>query len=485
MSFHSFSHSVVAVCSLLLLGSGGVMGQDTVLFSFDKPASVQEWVPVKLPEVEKDQPTAKTEIVSAKSGKGLKLRFDGGDWPALGTTNIPVKGNWKSFQTLKADLTLDRPGVAYFRICQGKPDANEKGKQPCWQRTMILASGRNDVTLMIRHGLSSSVIDPGRGDIASFVIGMYQPAKGQTLLVENIRLSPDWPPPKTLGWYSPYNHDGYSAAVAREFQRTGTVPKFKVLGTDLEVADLPELAKRLKDKWAKPEPKTIEEVEAEFKAEFDKLKRNHPKAVLAILRDGEKDSANPAKVYAGWKMHYFTSHGPDGPNRGREVPQQLGETVEAFMRHRSVLMRADLAGIPKDATILAAKLVVTRTTGAKDRMPPEKANLWVVEPCNRAWDETSANCYFFAPGKHWKAVNGLYYGEDPDYWPVFAAHGPAGGGAVSAWDFAQALKFWHGDGHANHGFFLHGDSIDYMRMYTNRAKDVKQRPAVMVVFEPK
>ena len=35
------------------------------------------------------------------------------------------------------------------------------------------------------------------------------------------------------------------------------------------------------------------------------------------------------------------------------------------------------------------------------------------------------------------------------------------------------------------GFFLHGASIDYMRMYTSRAKDIKQRPAVMVIFEPK
>src|SRR5262249_5216952 len=140
--------------------------------------------------------------------------------------------------------TVDRPSVAYFRIGQGKPD--DKGKQPVWQRTMMLASGRNDVTLMIRHGLQSGVIDPNRGDITSFTIGMYQPRKGQTLLVQNVRLSPAWPPPKQLGWYSSYNHDGYSTFVAREFERTGLTPRFKVLGTDLEVVDLPELAKRLK-----------------------------------------------------------------------------------------------------------------------------------------------------------------------------------------------------------------------------------------------
>jgi hypothetical protein len=141
------------------------------------------------------------------------------------------------------------------------------------------------------------VINPARGDITAFFIGMFQPEKGQTLLVSNVRLSADWPPPKTLGWYSPYNHDGYSAAAARAYQRTGAVPKFKVLGTDLEVADLPDLAKRLKDRWTKPAPRTIEQVEADFQADFAKLKRDHPRAVLAVLRDGEKswDPTNPAK----------------------------------------------------------------------------------------------------------------------------------------------------------------------------------------------
>ena len=56
---------------------------------------------------------------------------------------------------------------------------------------------------------------------------------------------------------------------------------------------------------------------------------------------------------------------------------------------------------------------------------PEKPNLWVAEPCNRDWDETSANCYFYAKGKHWKGVSGLYYGADPDFWPVFLTPWPS------------------------------------------------------------
>jgi hypothetical protein len=72
---------------------------------------------------------------------------------------------------------------------------------------------------------------------------------------------------------------------------------------------------------------------------------------------------------------------------------------------------------------------------------------------------------------------------------VLLSHGPAGGGNVSVWDFTEGIKFWLGDGdrvkHANHGFFLHGDSNDYMLMYTPRAKDIKQRPALLVIYESK
>jgi len=464
--------------------------KDQVLFDFADEGTVKDWVAVKLPEVEKDAPAPRIEIVPAartkddagRVGKGLKITFEGGHWSTIGTTKMRVQGNWKEFQTLKAELTVDRPSVAHFRVTQGKPD--DQPRQARWEKTMTLLPGRNDVTLLIRQGHGS--MDPGKGDVSGFTIGMLRPEKGQTLLVSNIRLSSEWPAPKILGWYSPYNHDGYSAAVAREYARTGAVTRFKVLGTDLEVADLPDLAKRLKDKWVKPEPKTIERVEAEFKAEFDRIKKDHPRAVLALLREGEKggDPANPERAYEGWKYVYVNCHGPSGPNPGRENTPGPGETVEVFMRHRSILLRPDLAGIPKGASILAARLAITRAA-ATDLKVPEKPNMWVAEPCNREWDEGSANCYVYAKGKHWKGVSGLYYGDDPDFWPVFLTHGPAGSGAVSTWDFREALKFWVEDKHANHGFFLHGDSNDYMRMYTPKAKNIKQRPTLLVIYEPR
>src|ERR1022692_1149176 len=101
--------------------------RDQVLFNFADKGTVKDWIPVTLPDVGGDQPVPKVEIVpmpkakddARPAGQGLKITYDGGDWPTIGTTRIPVQGNWKQFQTLKADLTVDRPCVAHFRIYQG------------------------------------------------------------------------------------------------------------------------------------------------------------------------------------------------------------------------------------------------------------------------------------------------------------------------------------------------------------------------------
>ena len=46
---------------------------------------------------------------------------------------------------------------------------------------------------------------------------------------------------------------------------------------------------------AKPASQTAAEIEADFRAQFTILKRQHPKAMLAVLRDGsEREFAMPA-----------------------------------------------------------------------------------------------------------------------------------------------------------------------------------------------
>jgi hypothetical protein len=84
--------------------------------------------------------------------------------------------------------------VAHFRVYQGKPD--DKLPPSRWEKTMTLLPGRNELTLLIRHGIGS--MDSMKGDVSSFTIGMFQPEKGQTVLVPNVRLSPDWPAPTPL-----------------------------------------------------------------------------------------------------------------------------------------------------------------------------------------------------------------------------------------------------------------------------------------------
>ena len=194
----SFATSTIIAGCLALCAACPAVAEDTILFDFAESSSVRDWVPVKFPELEADQPAPKIEIVptdtgdAPNSGKCLKITFDGGDWPAISATKIPVEGNWKLYETLKADLTVERTCVAYFRVCQGEPEEN--GDQPRWQKSMILLPGRNEVTLTIRRGLGA--LDPAKGDVSSLSIGMFQPEKGESLRVSNVRLSTDWPPPQ-------------------------------------------------------------------------------------------------------------------------------------------------------------------------------------------------------------------------------------------------------------------------------------------------
>lgn len=40
--------------------------------------------------------------------------------------------------------------------------------------------------------------------------------------------------------------------------------------------------------WVRPADKTVEQVEAEFRALYDGLKKEHPRAVMAIFRNAQK-----------------------------------------------------------------------------------------------------------------------------------------------------------------------------------------------------
>jgi hypothetical protein len=437
-----------------------------VLFDFEDPASLKDWSNMQLPDAKLKEPPAKIELSTEHATSGthsLKITFAGGRWPTITTTN--VLADWMPYWTFKADVTVSRPCLAGFTVLQEK-SRRGGGWDPTvsrWTKTEFLKPGANAVTGLI-HDSNNYSINAKNGKVVRFEIFMYSPHDGESIYVDNIRL--------TTAKEAP-------APVAT---------KFTVAGTDLVVSGVRELGQKMKARWAKPEPKTLAQVEAEFRATIDGLKKTHPKAVLATFRDGDSgyDPARPEKIYAGWKDAYFNSHGPDGMTLERSANEGRRDSHEVFMRHRSPLMQVDLSNIPAGANILTARLIVVRASDqpSKDHSP-DRPNMWVAEPCNRPWDEYEVNAYEYAKDKFWKAIGGQYYGDDSDFLPVYLAHGPSQG-KVNVWDFTHAVRYWTRGKHANHGFMLHGDGGDWLaRAHSREAKAVKDRPGVLVIYEPK
>jgi hypothetical protein len=437
--------------------------REILLFDFEEQADLQAWSNLQLPD--QQEPPVRIELCrdNATHGKQcLKLTFAGGRWPTISTTHVP--GDWMPYWTFKADVTAGRHCVVGFTVLQEKSQRGG-GWDPTvsrWTKTEFLKPGKNTVTGII-HDSNHYSINEKNGKVVRFEIFMYNPHDRETLYVDNIRLSSDREePPKVI-------------------------TKFRVLGTDLEVSGVRELSQKLKERWTRPEDKTLEQVEGEFKSLFEEVRKKHPGAVLAVFRDGDKgyDPAHPDKVYAGWKDAYWSSHGPDGMTIERSTNRGRDSGHEIFMRHRSPLMQVDLSSIPTGSNILAARLIIIR-----DHDKPVKEhnaqqpNLWVVEPCNRPWEEYEVNAYEYAKDRFWQAIGGMYYGDDPDFLPLYLAHGPSQG-KVNSWDFTSAVRFWTDGKHNNHGFMLHGDAGDWFpRAHAREAKDIKDRPAVWVIFEP-
>lgn len=439
------------------------------LFDFEAENDLECWSNLEVSG--QKEPPVKRELSAehATSGtRSLKLTFGGGRWPAIATARVPE--DWNAFQTFKADVSVSRTCVVGFRVIQEK-STRKDGWDDCvgrWEKTAILQPGTNEVSAPL-HPNDWSAILPKHGKVTALEIYMYAPHEGETIFVDNIRCLSD------------------KSESVNPFQPQAAV-RFKVLGTEWEVAGVKELAEKLKAQWIKAEEKTIEQVEADLKAQFEALKKAHPGAVLAVFRDGESgfDSAAPEKIYAGWKDAYWTSHGPDSNTRYRAENLGKSEQVEIFMRHRSPLMRADLSAIPAGSNILAARLVLVRASkyDEKDHHPGQP-NMWVAEACNRPWEENDVNAYEYARGRFWKQVGGAYYGADPDFLPLYLAHGPSQG-MVNTWDFTEAVKFWTSGANENHGFMLHGDSKDWLgRAHCRESKDVHKRPALLVIYEPK
>ena len=465
---HTFIGLIVFLC---LLSRPLHAADDRVLFDFEAATTVQGWANLELPAAKAKEPPVKIEhsAQNATSGQhSLKLTFAGGTWPSVITGDVPA--DWTPWQTFKADVTVSRPCVVGFCVMQENSSRAEgwDGGVSRWAKTAFLQPGKNTIVAEL-HPNSWSALRPklenGKvlGKVVSLEIFFYRPHKGEAIHVDNIRL-----------------------AVAKEPPVPAAKTAFQVLGTDHTVASVSELSKRLADQWKQPEPQTVEQVEARFRARHAELKRQHPRAVLAIFRDGEKgsDPAKPEKIYAGWKDAYWSSHGPDGLNVDRSTTFGQASTQEIFMRHRSPLMRVDVSSIPAGANILAADLLIVRAADYAKEHSPLKPNLWVAEACNRPWEESEVNAYRYAGDKHWQTIGGMNWGADGDFLPLYLAHGASQPGCCT-WDFTHAVRYWTDGRHANHGFMLHGDSKDWFRAWFREAPKIQDRPALLVIYEPK
>jgi hypothetical protein len=58
-------------------------------------------------------------------------------------------------------------------------------------------------------------------------------------------------------------------------------------------------------------------------------------------------------------------------------------------------------------------------------------------------------------------------------------------GKVRWRDFTLAVRYRRSGDHPNHGFMLHGDSRDPMTAHTREAREITNRPAVLVIYGPK
>ena len=275
---------VLLPCATLFAADPKPAAKEIVLFDFEDPNDLKAWSNLELPGARVKEPPARIELSSenATSGKhSLKITFAGGRWPTITTTHVPA--DWMPYWTFKADVTASRNCLVGFTVMQEKSQRGG-GWDPTvsrWTKTAFLQPGKNTVAALI-HDSNNYSINAKLGPVVRFEIFIYSPHEGESIYVDNIRLSTakELPPP--------------------------VITKFSVAGTDLvvsgETSGLRELGQKLKSEWKKPEIKTLKQVEADFRALYEELKKSHAKAVLATFRDGDKgfDPANPDKIYSGW-----------------------------------------------------------------------------------------------------------------------------------------------------------------------------------------
>jgi hypothetical protein len=440
---------------------------ERLLFDFEDATDVEAWSSLELPDASALEPAVRiTQSAEhgTSGGNSLRLTFAGGQWPTISTARVP--GDWMPYGTFAADVWVERTCVVGFTALQERSQRGGGWDATVsrWTKTAFCQPGTNHIVGTL-HDPNNYSINAELGPVERLEMFVYQPHDGESIWVDNVRIS----------------------TVQQDATKEPTA--FLVAGGEGTVSGVRELGEQLRDQWQAPEQQTLAEVEAEFCDQHERLLRQHPRAVLAVFRDGQAgfDPADPGRKYTGWTDAYWSSHGPDGETVERARNTGSNAAHEVFMRHRSPLMRVDLSSIPAGATILAARLIVVRAYEERtEEHRPDQPNLWVVEPCNRPWVETEVNAYQYAHDQFWRAIGGMdWAGDDPDFWPVYLAYGPSQG-RVNWWDFTEAVRFWTSGEHENHGFMLHGNAGDwFVQAHSREAERIEDRPSVLVSYVAK
>jgi len=422
----------------------------------------------RLPAALPAEPPVKIERSEHGTGSGryaLKLTFAGGRFPTV-SAKSPLE-DWRPYKSFRAEATASRTCLLVFRAMARTSRYGTGYNDGCsrWEFAARLEAGRNTLVAPV-----PPYAEQLWKDVHAVQLSMYRPKEGEVVFVDHIRLSTE------------------AAPATSPFTSTLLVPpgKYRVSGTNMEVKDVDELADKLKDQRAEPQDKTVEQAEAGIQAQYERLKKDHPKAVLVMLRDGQVgyDPANPAKPFAGWADAGTPSHLPMALTLANFSNSGRSEEIETCFRQRPGFQRVDLSSIPRGADILGAWLIVVRGANLGDQWKT-KPTMFVAEPCNRPWREYEVNVFECAADKFWKDYAALSWGDEGDCAPVLLAHGPSGGTTCS-WDFTQAVRYWTDGKHVNNGFILYGSPkyVDYLHIYTRECHEPKNRPGLAVVYEP-
>jgi hypothetical protein len=201
---------------------------DRILFDFERPEDMDRWSQLQIADpaaadrrLQKEPPVKwERSTENATSGShSLKLTFEGGRWPTITTPLQPE--DWTAYQRLSADVTVTRPCLVGLTVLQEKSSRKE-GWEPVvsrWTKTIFAQPGRNALSEPL-HRNDWQAIMPKLGPVVRFEIFLYAPHPGESIWIDNIRLSP------------------------RKEKEPESKREFRVLGTDWTVSGVAELGKK-------------------------------------------------------------------------------------------------------------------------------------------------------------------------------------------------------------------------------------------------